>query len=482
MFKRSLVFLFSMTFACNCLSQNQKVTVKENKSIAVYTTSQQNFNKFEKQNDFVFEKASQVKEDEISVFVNSKKTFQTFMGIGGAITDATAEVFDKLSTENKKILLESYFSASNGNRYTLIRTNIHSCDFSSASYTYINEGDSSLKSFSIKPDLQHRIPMIKEAMKLGGKNLKIYASPWSPPAFMKSNSSMLQGGSLLPEFYQSWANYYVKFIAEYQKEGIPIWGISIQNEPMANQSWESCIYTAEEERDFLKNYLGPTMKKNNFSEKKIIVWDHNRDLMAQRADVIFDDKEAAKYAWGMGFHWYETWSGGAPKFENVQKVNESYPTKNLIFTEGCIEKFDAQNYFKWANAERYGTSMINDFNNGTVAWTDWNILLDQNGGPNHVQNFCFAPVHADLSKNELIFTPSFYYIGHFSKFIKEGAKRLSTTTSRSNLSATSFANPDGTIATIVMNATDFETNYNFICNDKKLVIKIPKHAIQTIVF
>ncbi|MGO4817792.1 glycoside hydrolase family 30 protein, partial [Flavobacterium sp. W22_SRS_FP1] len=284
------------------------------------------------------------------------------------------------------------------------------------------------------------------------------------------------------EFDQPWANYYAKFIKAYEKEGIPIWGMTIQNEPMATQRWESCIYTAEEERDFLKDYLGPTMEKSGLGDKKIIVWDHNRDLMNHRANVIFDDPEASKYAWGMGFHWYENWTGGEPMFENVKKVQEAYPTKNLIFTEGCVEKFDSNKYQLWANGERYGRSMINDFSNGTVAWTDWNILLDQNGGPNHVGNFCFAPIHANTVTGELIYTPSYYYIGHFSKFIRPNAKRISSVSSRSQLITTSFVNEDGKVITVVMNQSDKEATYNLCVGSESASVTILPHAIQTLVY
>jgi glucosylceramidase len=452
------------------------------KKIEVYTTADSTNLRLTKQSDLVFVPAVQPKETEICVFVNSEKSFQTFIGIGGAITDASAEVYSKLSKENKKEFLNSYFNSDSGIGYSIIRTNINSCDFSSESYTYVTDNDVDLKSFSIDHDKQFRIPMIKESIKIAGGKMMVYASPWSPPAFMKSNNSMLKGGSLLPAFHQSWADYYKKFINAYEKEGIPIWGISIQNEPMATQRWESCIFSAEEERDFLKNYLGPTLNKNGLSDKKIIVWDHNRDLINYRADVIFSDPEAAKYAWGTGFHWYETWTGGQPMFDNVAKVQEAFPDKKTIFTEGCVESFDAKKYQFWANGERYGTSMINDFNNGTVGWTDWNILLDQNGGPNHVQNFCFAPIHADVSTDKLIYTPSYYYIGQFSKFIRPEAKRISTTVSRSGLLSTSFLNQNGKMVTVVMNKSDKKINYNLYVDNQKAIVEIPAHAIQTLVY
>ena len=317
---------------------------------------------------------------------------------------------------------------------------------------------------------------------MAGGKLTIYASPWSPPAFMKSNKSMLQGGKLLPEFYQPWADYYTKFIRAYEKENIPIWGITVQNEPMAKQTWESCIYTAEEERDFLKNYLGPTMQKEGLGDKKIIVWDHNRDLINHRANTIFEDPEAAKYAWGIGFHWYETWAGGKPMFSNLDLVREAFPDKKLIFTEGCAESFKEGRYGSWENAERYGRSMINDFNRGTVAWTDWNILLDQRGGPNHVGNFCFAPMHADINSGKLIYTLSYFYIGHFSKFIRPNARRVSTAPSRSHLLATSFLNTDGNMATIVMNQSDMDISYKLLVGNKQSTLQIPAHSIQTLVY
>ena len=479
----ALILLVSLSIYSQQKNKNEQKTFSVNgKTIIVYTTADSTKLRLALTDKLVFSAAKQPLESEICVFVDPKKTFQTFMGIGGAITDASAEVFAKLPKEKQQELMNAYYDKEKGIGYSLVRTTIHSSDFSSGSYTYIKEGDAALKTFSIDHDRQYRIPMLKEALKTAGGKLTIYASPWSPPAFMKSNNNMLKGGTLLPEYFQPWANYYTKFIKAYEKAGVPIWGLTLQNEPMAIQTWESCIYTAEAERDFLKNFLGPTMKKEGFGDKKIVVWDHNRDLMNQRANVIFSDPEASKYAWGMGFHWYESWSGGVPMFDNVREVQEVYPTKNLLFTEGCVERFDAKKYQFWANGERYGIAMINDFNNGTVGWTDWNILLDQKGGPNHVGNFCFAPIHADINSGKLIYTPSYYYIGHFSKFIRPDAKRVSTAVSRSSLLSTSFLNTDGKMATVVMNQSDKEVTYNLIIASEKTVVIIPAHGIQTLVY
>lgn len=421
-------------------------------------------------------------EKEVYVFVDPAKTFQEFIGIGGALTDASAETFAKLPQEKQQEILKAYFDKDKGIGYTLARTNINSCDFSSKSYTYIKDGDSSLSSFNIAPDKEFKIPFIKKAIEAAGGHLDLFASPWSPPAFMKTNQDMLHGGHLKPEYYNSWAHYYTKFIKAYQAEGIPVWGITIQNEPMATQIWESCIYTAAEERDFLKNNLGPVMKKEGLGDVKIIGWDHNRDLLYQRASTLLKDPEAAKYLWGIGFHWYEPWSGGQPMYDNVARVHEAFPETNLIFTEGCTDVFNMDKIHNWNLGEKYAASMIHDFNDGTAAWTDWNILLDENGGPNHVANYCFAPVHANTKTGELIYTSAYYYIGHFSKFIHPGAKRIISSSSRSPLQTTAFLNKDGKVVTIVMNTEDKKIDFYLWVDGKAAPVQALPHSIQTIVF
>ena len=473
-------------FSLILFSQKQKKATPfsiNDRTVTVYATAENTDLRLKKTNtNLQFSDLKQPLETQLCVFVNPTKTFQTYLGIGGAITDASAEVFAKLTKENQQEFLNAYYDKEKGIGYSIIRTNIHSCDFSSGSYTYITDGDAALNTFNIDHDKEYRIPLIKKAIATAGGQATVYASPWSPPAFMKDTKSMLQGGKLLPEFYQDWANYYVKFIKSYEKEGIPIWGLTVQNEPMAKQTWESCIYTAEEERDFVKNFLGPSLKKAGLGNKKLTVWDHNRDLVTQRASTILDDPEASKYVWGIGFHWYESWSGGASMFENVAKVHEMYPDKNLLFTEGCVEKFDYSKLQLWANGERYGESMIHDFNNGTVGWTDWNVLLDQNGGPNHVGNFCFSPLHGDTRTGALIYTPSYYYIGHFSKFIGKDAKRISSVSSRSSLMTTSFLNQDGKIVTVVMNRTEKEVEYNLCIGTNDRDGGSRPHGIQTLLF
>lgn len=485
---RKIIIYIVLAFTIVGNAQNKKIKkavpyTAINKTVTVFTSADSsNLRLSTTDLGLKFSELKQPLETQLCVFVNPDKKFQTFLGIGGAITDASAEVGAKLSPQKKQEFIDAYFSKEKGIGYTIVRTNMSSCDFSSDMYDYVDDGDKELITFNIEHDKKFRLPLIKKAMQTIGQKASFYISPWSPPAFMKDNKSKLQGGKLLPEYRQSWANYYVKYINALEKEGIPVWGLTIQNEPMAKQRWESCIYTAEEERDFLKEYLGPTLKKSGLGDKKITVWDHNRDLITQRVTTILDDPEASKYVWGIGFHWYENWTGGDQMWSNLNEVNKLYPNKNLLFTEGCVEKFDAKKLQLWANGMRYGKSMINDFNSGTVGWTDWNILLDENGGPNHVQNFCFAPIHANLKSDELIYTPSYYFIGHFSKFIDKGAKRISSVASRSNLLTTSFLNNDGKVITIVMNQSKQKVTYNLCVGTQATEVTILPYAIQTLIY
>jgi len=451
------------------------------KQVTVYTTADKTDYRMSATDVLSFKHVGQPKETQICVFVDPGRQFQRFVGIGGALTDAAAETFAKLPRAKQEEVLKAYFDDQRGIGYRLARTNIHSCDFSSNSYTYVKDGDKTLQSFSVSHDKQFRIPFIRQALAATRGELKIFASPWSPPAFMKDNNDMLHGGKLKPDFYQSWANYYARFIKAYQKEGIPIWGITIQNEPMAVQKWESCVYSAEEERDFLKNYLGPTLQREGLGDTKIIAWDHNRDLIYQRASTILADPKAAKFVWAIGYHWYEPWSGGEPMFENVALVHDTFPNKNLIFTEGCVDAFDASKLFEWKWGEQYGYSMINDFNSGTIGWTDWNILLDETGGPNHVGNFCYAPIHADTKTGQLNYLSSYYYIGHFSKFIRPGATRVASSPSRSQLLSCAFLNPDGRLAVVVMNRSQKEVSYWLWLDGDAAEVKSLPHSIQTLV-
>ena len=289
--------------------------------------------------------------DVASITVDAGTRFQTIAGFGGAFTEAAAATFVKMPPEKQAEIIKAYFDPQEGHGYTLCRTHINSCDFSLGNYAYDEvDGDVDLAHFSIERDRQALIPMIKAALDVAGGALRLFASPWSPPAWMKTNGEMNHGGKLKPEYRDAWARYYCRYIREYEKEGIPIWGLSVQNEPLAVQTWDSCIYTGEEERDFVRDHLGPTLAREGLADVNLIIWDHNRDLLYERAKAVLDDPAAARYVWGTGFHWYV-----ADCFDNVQRVHDAYPDKHLLFTEGCQE--GGPHLGEWAVGERYARSM-----------------------------------------------------------------------------------------------------------------------------
>lgn len=404
-----------------------------------------------------------------------EKKYQSFMGFGGAFTEAAAYTLAQISEEERFKIIDSYFNKETGLGYSLGRTHIHSCDFSLENYTYVEENDVDLSTFSIEREQKYVLPLIKDAVKARGEELTILSSPWSPPAWMKTNNEMNNGGKLKPEFYDTWALYYTKYIKAMESEGVPIWGITVQNEPEATQVWDSCRYTAEEECDFVKNHLGPVMEKEGLEDKKIIIWDHNRDIAYERAKTILSDSEASKYIWGTGLHWYVS-----EEFENLSKIHEDFPEKHLIFTEGCIE--GGVQLGAWHTGERYARNIMGDINNWLEGWIDWNIVLNELGGPNHVGNYCDAPVIVDTKTGEVHYNSSFYYIGHFSKFIKPNAVRIGHELNHEYLKTVSFQNEDGSIVAVVMNAEDKKEKFTISVGGHTAEAELPEHSITTFIF
>ena len=445
-------------------------------AIEVYQTSEGTKQRIEHVASMNWLQMPQPSESQQCVVVDPLHGFQTFIGIGGALTDAAAETYAALPTASRKEVMRAYYDPIEGIGYTLGRTTIHSCDFSSDSYTYVKEGDVDLGTFDVAHDRRNRIPLIKDAFLAAGGSFPVFASPWSPPAWMKDNGSMLKGGHLKPEYGSTWARYIAKFIQAYSREGIPIWAVTVQNEPMASQTWESCVFTAQEEAAFIRDHLGPTLAREGLGQVKIIGWDHNRTQLLHRATVLMSDPAVARYVWGLGYHWYLD-----DAFANVREVHDTYPKLHLLLTEACNGPFERGKMDEWALAEQYGRSMIADFNSGAEAWTDWNIILDQNGGPNHLGNYCFAPIHCDTLSGGVHKTPTYYYIGHFSKFIRPGATRIVCSSTMDRLQTTAFRNASGSVALVVMNSTEKTTPYFVWSEGKAAAVSIPGHSIQTIV-
>ena len=395
--------------------------------------------------------------------------YQEIIGFGGAFTEASGYTLSKLNHELYNEILEDYFSEE-GLNYSLCRTQIGSSDFSCKSYSYIQNND--INTFNIEHDKQYIIPMIKKAIDIN-KNLKLLASPWSPPASMKSNHNLYHGGKLLPKYYDLYAEYLVKYIKEYSKEGININYITVQNEPNASQVWESCLYSASDEGTFAHNYLFPNFKRNNI-KTKILVWDHNKQCAFKRfKDTL---KTAGESISGIAVHWYS-----GDYFEELELIRNAYPNKLIIHSEGCTGYSRFKKSEEVQNGEIYAHDMIGDLNSGINGFIDWNMVLDFHGGPNHKLNYCNAPIMVNKHYNDYIKNLTYYYIGHFSKFIKPGAKRIAFSKFTDKIEVTAFKNFDNSIVVVLLNRTDSKINYNLNIDQKIYKDRLDSHCIVTFI-
>ena len=415
-----------------------------------------------------FEITNDLGREEYIINLHPHIEYQEMKGFGGAFTEAASSTLDKLSPERRAEIIKRYFDKDEGIGYNLGRVHMNSCDFSLGNYTCVDEGDMTLESFRIDRDKASVIPMVKDAMAYG--EIDMLASPWSPPAYMKTNNMMNRGGKLKKEYYELWSQYFVKFIEAYKAEGIEIQGVTIQNEPNATQTWDSCTYTAEEELDFAQNYLGPKMYDMGV---KVFFWDHNKERVIDRADVMLASEKAQKYVSGIAFHWYS-----GDHFEELEMFHKMYPNKEMLFSEGCYE-YSRGMLDTVKIGEKYAHDMIGNFNNYCNMFLDWNLLLNGEGGPNHVGNFCDAPIMADTENDEIIIHDSYYYIGHFSKYVQRGAKRIGCSKFTSQLETVAFKNPDGSIVVVVLNSTEDDIDFAFRCSGKLIESKSESHSIAT---
>jgi glucosylceramidase len=483
------IFTFMM-FACN-----ERI---EPLSVEVFETSASG-NKLTKLTDFT------PIGDTVYIKLNPGKKYQTISGFGGSFTEASAYLLNQLGKENRTKILEAYFG-DDGAQYSLTRTHMNSCDFSLSQYSYAPvEGDFELKSFSVDEDRDDIIPMIKEAMTISTDGFKILSSPWTAPPWMKDNKDW-KGGKLLPEYYDTWALFFSKYIDAYKAEGIDIWGFTVENEPLGNDSnWESMIFSAEEMTDFVKNNLGPKLESDGH-DVKILGYDQNRgNELKEWVDVMYKDEESSKYYDGTAIHWYASTYDYFPK--SLQYAHDKAPNKYLIQTEACVDaevpkwqddawywskeatdwgwtwapEKDKYLHPKYAPVNRYARDIIGCLNNWVDGWIDWNMVLDTQGGPNWFKNWCVAPVIVDPEKDEVYFTPIFYTLSHFSKYIRPGAEVIEVENSDEILMVTAAKNPDGSMAVVVFNEGMDKKTIQLTLNEQTVIIPIDRQAIQTII-
>jgi len=480
---------------------SQHAEVKKNNTAKVFQTSQGG-DKLALKTSLSFSLSTNPHGSLIRLFPDT--TYQELVGFGGAFTQSSAFVLKKLSPGKRKEVIDAYFRSDKA-AYSLMRTHINSCDFSVSNYAYdTTDGDTELKKFSIARDTEDIIPLITDAMKCNGAAFKILASPWTAPPWMKDNHAW-NNGSLLPEYYGTWALYFSKYLHEYARQGIRIWGITVENEPENNSGkWETMIFTPASMRNFIRNHLIPRFQKDKL-ETKILVYDHNRDNVKPWADTLLSDPVLATHVWGTAVHWYSSTIDWYPDVLN--SLHEQYPDKQLLHTEGCIDseiprwqddgwywKKEAKDWgYVWASeadkplhppyvpVHRYARDIIGCLNSWLVGWIDWNIVLDTQGGPNHADNWCIAPVIVKPETNEIYFTPLFYVMEHFSKYFRPGAYRIGVTTDLDNLMITSCKNPDGTIALAILNQNNEAVHYHIAIGNRMVTTMIDGNALQTVV-
>jgi glucosylceramidase len=476
---------------------------------------------------------------------------QEILGFGGALTESSASVLATLPAATRQEVLDAYFSPEGAN-YTLARTHIASCDFSVASYQYSTEPDPFLSDFSIDHDKELLIPLLKDAVAASGGSLKLIAAPWSAPAWMKDPPILFEkpaeengwygvDPSLRKEYYPTYALYLSKYLQAYKAEGLEFWGLSPQNEPLGNGgNWETMRWVPFAMRDFIRDNLGPQLRRDGFSDIKLMIFDHNKGSTNPLAksdavlwsEAILADKEAAKYIWGTATHWYASTNRAFE--DDLDAIHAIDPTKHIIASEQTIDGLSDQrglpptpeyqdSWLKdewywtktaydwgywWAQGPakelhpvyepvyRYARDIIVGLNHWYVGWIDWNAVLDTTGGPNHQNNLCAAPVMVNTTSKSVYYSPLFYVMSHFSKFIMPQARVLGTKVTMAEsmpltgydmmptegLQATSSRNPDGSVVVVLFNQTAAPVDYTVTLGGHAAKGVIDAQALQTLVW
>lgn len=419
------------------------------------------------------EKEQEREKDLINLYPDMQ--YQQLSGFGGAFTDAAGYVYAHLPQPQKEELIRAYYSP-DGLRYSLGRTSIDSCDFSAGLYDSLPEG-ADLSAIDISRAGQYVLPMIADAQQEAGRTIPMMLTPWSPPAWMKTNGSRVHGGQLKEDCADLWAEYVCRFIKAYQAKGVDVKLLSVQNEPKAVQTWDSCIFTAEQEREYVRSHLAPALKRNGLGALTLLIWDHNKERAYDRAREILCDDEMDQLVDGIAVHWYS-----GDHFEALQMIRDRYPDKQIIFSEACVEYGLFGSGHELRNAQMYAHDIIGNFNHGMNAFLDWNLVLDETGGPNHVGNFCDAPIMYDRTSGELRCHLSYDYIGHFSRYIQPGARRIGLSRFSDRVEATAFRNPDDSVVAVLLNRGTESLSFFLRMNDRVYPVTLPAGSISTVEF
>lgn len=403
-----------------------------------------------------------------------EQEFQTIEGFGGAVTDASGYVYSLMDDGQRREVIETYFSPERM-RYGLVRVHMDSCDFSTGMYEAMSDPtDRELKSFSFARTEQYILPMLSDAQQAAGKPLELMLSAWSPPAFMKTNGQRTGGGKLKPEYRDFWADYICRYIEEFRKRGFHVRRISVQNEPKAVQTWDSCVFTAQEEREFLRDHLRPALRTHGMGDTEVFIWDHNKERLYERVRDVMDESVRGLVD-GAAFHWYS-----GEHFETLDLVRRQYPELKLIASESCIEYLFHDREKQFDSAAMLVHELMGDLNHGICAFYDWNLLLDENGGPNHVGNWCHAPFLYDTQAKKLRPQLLQRYFNHFSHYIAPGAVRIGLSRYTDALEAAAFRNPDGGVAVVLFNRGGRPLPVNLRLEGRMAQLTLPAETVASV--
>lgn len=418
---------------------------------------------------------------EFTITINPNKTYQIMDGFGAAMTGSSVHLINRLSQEQREQLLKELFT-NEGLNMDMVRHTIGASDYSvdasgrGSSYTYddIESGtDYNMEHFSIDKD-QEVVSMLEQAARLN-PDLKVLGTPWTAPAWMKYGEKNMNGWYLDyndPQVYEAYARYFVKYIEAYRAKGIPIYGITLQNEPeFTSADYPSMSMGAEEQAMFIRDYLGPAWKEAGL-DTRIITYDHNWDHAVQYTSNVLGNEKAAPYIDGSAFHCY----AGDPSA--MSEVHDRFPDKHVYFTE-CSGG-------QWSSdfGENLSWQMSNLIIGGPRNWAKnvllWNIALDPQGGPTNggCEN-CRGVVTIDPVSGEIIRNVEYYALGHISRYVRPGAVRMDSTQGQGTVENVAFRNPDGTKVLIAANTGEAEVSFIVALDGNSFRYTLPSQSAAT---
>lgn len=465
-----------LALALTILLGGSFVTAVHGQTVDVWLTRGNQVSLFEQRPSLAFEPGAGTHSTKIAL--NAEVQYQEIDGFGAAMTDSSAWlIWNRMSVAQRDALMEQFFSPQSGIGLSFVRVPMGASDFALAPYTYNDQPpgqtDPTMEDFSIAHDLQYIVPLLQQARALNPE-LKIMASPWSPPAWMK-NSGTLFGGSLLSQYYDAYALYFVKFIQAYEAQGLPIHAITVQNEPMnSSTGLPSMSMSTFQQSTFIGDHLGPALAAANL-DTLIFAYDHNWDQWNYPL-IVQNDPEAGFYTAGAAFHGY------AGNVENQSLLHNLLPDKEIHFTEitGGEWATNFDDNLVWA----FHNIIIGSTRNWSRSAIFWNLALDENNGPFIPGGCeqCRGVVTIEDATGNVTLEEEYFALAHAASFVKPGARRIESDSLEGVIETVAFENPDGSIAVIALNPDGNSRWFNLLVNGQNIAYRLTGKSVATLVW